>query len=137
MSACGTAAQAGSLLALSYGYSATNNNGNVQSQAITRAGQTWSQSYVYDQVNRLTSASETGPGTSWSESMGYDLGGNRWENSRSGLVAATSETPSGPGWFGSGTSSYSSNNQVTAGWQYDLAGNLTGIPGMSRSFTYL
>jgi len=113
-----------------------NNNGNVQSQAITRSGQTWNQSYLYDQVNRLTSASETGPGTSWSESMGYDLGGNRWENSRSGLVAATSETPSGPGWFGSGTSSYSSNNQVTAGWQYDLAGNLTGIPGMSRSFTY-
>jgi hypothetical protein len=47
------------LLNLVYGYGTTNNNGNVQSQATTRSGLAWSQTYTYtDGVNRLTSATE-------------------------------------------------------------------------------
>jgi len=41
-----------------YGYG-TPNNGNMQSQAIAAAGNTFSQSYTYDGLNRLKTARET------------------------------------------------------------------------------
>ena len=55
------------LLTVGYSYGTTGNNGNVQTQTITRlndAGgqQTWTQSYGYsDGVNRLTCANEVAP----------------------------------------------------------------------------
>ena len=126
-----TTIQAGGLLTLSYSYGTTNDNGNVQSQTITRPSGTWTQSYAYtDGVNRLTSASETGPGTAWTESYGYDSSGNRWVTGYPGLPAPTNETPQGPGWYGT------NNRIVTAGWTYDGAGNVTAVGGTSRSFAY-
>jgi len=118
-------------LTLSYSYGATNDNGNVQSQTITRPSGTWTQSYFYtDGVNRLTSASEAGPGTAWTESYGYDSSGNRWVTGYPGLPAPTNETPQSSAWYGT-------NNQIVAsGWTYDGSGNVTAVGGTSRSFAY-
>jgi len=54
-----TSISLGSVLTLSYSYGSTNNNGNVQSITITPgAGQTpFVQSFTYDELNRLKSAS--------------------------------------------------------------------------------
>ena len=76
---------ASSLLSLGYGYTKTSgcngglstcNNGNVMSQTITPPG-SWSasQTYGYDALNRLASASEAGD-YGWSENFGYDARGN-------------------------------------------------------------
>ena len=54
------------------------NNGNVQSQTITRGSQTFSQTYQYDAVNRLHSAAETMNGSqTWLLQYMYDNWGNR------------------------------------------------------------
>jgi YD repeat-containing protein len=47
-----------SKLRLEFGYGTTTNNGNVLSQTITAAGTTISQSYTYDQLSRLSTATE-------------------------------------------------------------------------------
>jgi len=56
----GSSSDDSSLLRLTYGYGGTSNNGNILSQEINAQGQIWSQSYGYDLVNRLQSASEPG-----------------------------------------------------------------------------
>jgi RHS repeat-associated protein len=126
-----TQIQAGSLLTLQYGYPSTANNGNLQSQTITRGSWTATQSYSgsYDGVNRLTAATETGPGTTWSENYGFDAQGNRWVSSRSAsLPSLTLETPIAQSW-------YPSANKINT-WTYDLAGNVQQVSSMARSFTY-
>jgi len=55
-------------------YRVTNNNGNVVTQTITIGATVMSQSYGYDAVNRLTSATETG---AWTQTYDYDRYGNR------------------------------------------------------------
>jgi hypothetical protein len=65
---------AGSLLNLSFSYGTGNNNGNVLSQTIAGLGVT--QTYTYDFVNRISSASETGAGTPWSQSYSYTTDGS-------------------------------------------------------------
>jgi hypothetical protein len=63
--------------ALSWG--ATNNNGNLQTATYanggtgTPASATFTQTFGYDNANRLTSALDTG---GWSRSFGYDAFGN-------------------------------------------------------------
>ena len=116
-----TSIAVGSLLTLTYTYSATQNNGNVASQTINRGSLgSWTDSYGYDGVNRLTSAAESGTGT-WSEGYSYSATGNRWLTSTpAGLPAPTAEVPQGSSW-------YQASNQIT-GWYYDCAGNITGIP---------
>ena len=66
----GTTPNPTSVLQLAYEYTATcqpNNNGNVLKQTITAPGLSLSQSYCYDALNRLSSASENS-GASWSQS---------------------------------------------------------------------
>ncbi|MEQ1949576.1 MAG: RHS repeat-associated core domain-containing protein [Bryobacteraceae bacterium] len=122
-------------LRLSFTYSATQNNGNVLTQTTSRylggSALSWTQSYGYDAVNRLTTASETGAG-SWSQTNGFDVRGNRWVAASTGLPGVTNETPQGSTWF------TSTDNRVTApsAWTYDGAGNVMAIGGMQRSFTY-
>lgn len=56
------------------------NNGKVLSQTITVPGVTYSfnQTYTYDTLNRLATASETYNGaTTWSQTYGFDRYGNR------------------------------------------------------------
>jgi RHS repeat-associated protein len=130
-----TSIQFGNLLTLGYGYSATQNNGNVTSQTIARnnnAGASignWTTNYGYDAVNRVTGASEVVTGTTtpltWSEAYNYTVTGNRSLTSDpSGLPTPSSEVPIGTG------SAYTASNQIS-GWYYDGAGNITGIPATS------
>ncbi|MFH4243178.1 hypothetical protein WAI99_23905, partial [Acinetobacter baumannii] len=49
-------------LKIEYGYGITNNNGNLMSQAITvqpNSAPLFNQTYTYDDLNRLASATET------------------------------------------------------------------------------
>jgi len=122
-----TQMQAGSLLTIGYGYSSSSNNGNPMSQTTTRSGGSWTDSYSYDNFNRLASISESGTG-GLSQTFGYDNAGNRWLASYPGLPAPTLEVPQTANW-------YLSNNTIN-GWSYDNAGNLLAIPNMPRSYTY-
>ena len=102
-------------------------NGNIQTQTITRASLgTWTQTYGYDGVSRLISASESGTG-SWSENYNYDYAGNRWV---SNPLISTLETPAAQSWYSAST------NQIPA-WSYDPSGNIIGMgSGLSRNFEY-
>ncbi|MBX3282428.1 MAG: RHS repeat-associated core domain-containing protein [Acidobacteria bacterium] len=78
--ALGVTPTATDLLKLDYSYGTTANNGNVQSQTITVPGMTYPlvQSYAYDELNRLSSATETSNGTqTWKQAFTFDRYGNR------------------------------------------------------------
>jgi len=87
--ALGTSANNTSLLKLNYTYGvrdgqgnldAKKNNGNVESQTITVSGMSHPlvQSYTYDSLNRITSATETSNGAqTWKQTFSYDRYGNR------------------------------------------------------------
>jgi hypothetical protein len=54
------------------------NNGNLQRQTITAPGMVLVQSYTYDELNRLLSATEkNGPTPTWAQVYSYDQFGNR------------------------------------------------------------
>jgi hypothetical protein len=57
-------------LALTYGYGTTTNNGNVLSQSINAGGTVFSQSYTYDDINRLKTFTES----STAQTYCYDRG---------------------------------------------------------------
>jgi RHS repeat-associated protein len=112
---------------LSYGYGSSN-NGNVQSQTIFPLGAT--QSYFYDNVNRLTQMQE-GANV---ESYGYDRWGNRWVSGRAGtLPAVPTGVPVGEG-------AYLTNNRIGPGSAcgptgvYDCAGNLRDLLGTTADY---
>ena len=126
----GTSASDSSVLKLDYTYNTTgqtNNNGNVLSQTITIGTTVMTQSYGYDALNRLSSASETGA-ASWSQNYGYDRFGNRWFSSGSYLPNPTL-TPQSVAAYGD-----QSNNRLSAS-QYDNAGNQT-TDAATGGFTY-
>lgn len=145
-----TAATSGgtALLSLAYNYNpggnVAQNNGNLATQTITRSAAagngSWTQTYGYSEpggqgVNRLTSASEVVTATSaanWTQNSGYDPAGNRWVTYVSGLPAPTAETPTSQSWYISGGAT---SNRINS-WGYDVAGNVTGVGGMGRSFTF-
>jgi RHS repeat-associated protein len=97
------------------------NNGNLPSQTVTHNGPnfsgnplTFSPSYGYDALNRLTSATE---GSNWSQSYGYDQYGNMWLTGSSGSQPAQNLMPNSQ-------SAYSTaNNNRLAAATYDAAGN--------------
>ena len=75
---------------------------------------TFSTNYSYDNVNRVSSASDTG---GWSRSFHYDQYGNLWTTGASGTpISGLMPT----------ANVYNGNNQIT-GNSYDGAGNLTGL----------
>lgn len=88
MSGLAAAKGGNTLLSLGYGYgAATANNGDVLSQTIGSGAATFSQTYLYDPLNRLKrideSASGTASGTWWNQ-YNYDRYGNLfWENGSS------------------------------------------------------
>ena len=120
--------QSGDLLALGFGYAATNNNGNLQSQSIAAPGGAGYQQFTYDGVNRLLVADERtnqsftpacpDSGNVWCQQYGYDGFGNRTITTHSMVLGA---------WNVSSISS-SNNRILNSGWAYDTAGNLTGDP---------
>ena len=134
--------RAGTLLTLDYTYGASgSNNGNVQTQTITRdstpALKPW---YQYDGVNRLKLATEKpantaqlvcpDAGAAWCQQYGYGDGfGNRYVSAHSGAPAEpTLETATGTSW-------YQWNNRLTS-WGYDPAGNVLQVAAMTRNFQY-
>jgi RHS repeat-associated protein len=121
----GTSATDSSKLQLDYTYGTTNNNGNVLSQTITLPGLTLTQSYTYDELNRLKSAQEQS-GSSWKQTYLYDRYGNRTFDAANSTYPAPLTNPS----------INQSNNRLSEGqgYAYDLAGNLTSVP--NQSFAY-
>jgi YD repeat-containing protein len=107
----GTSGAPTSVLNLTYDYGTTNNNGNVLGTVNTIGFLTLSQSYTYDSLNRIATATETSSstGSSWSQRNGYDRYGNRWIDLGGGVQSLSFNT---------------ANNRIT-GKTYDPAGNLT------------
>jgi len=104
------------------------------SQTITPPG-SWSasQTYSYDGVNRLASASEAGD-YGWSENFGYDSHGNQWVDTYSGFPSLSPLTPRSSSWFGT-------NNRVedpgdSNKFDYDSRGNQSVIGGTGISLNY-
>ncbi|HEY3103764.1 MAG TPA: BPSL0067 family protein, partial [Pyrinomonadaceae bacterium] len=103
----GTSGNPTSILSLAYNYGTTNNNGNVLSVTYNGGGLSYTQSFGYDTLNRLTTSSENG-GASWSQTNGYDQYGNRWIDLGGGNQSLYFNT---------------SNNRIS-GWSYDSSGDL-------------
>lgn len=129
----GTSSTDSSKLKLDYTYGVlannvldpTKNNGNVQSQTLTLPGLVLTQSYAYDELNRLKSAQEMNGATQvWKQTFSYDRFGNRRFDAANTLPQITlqNETSTNPAIS-------SANNRIsTAGYRYDLAGNLECDP---------
>jgi len=100
-------------------------NGTLTSQTVTRPSLSATQSYAYDGVNRLSTASESNSAAqSWSQTYVYDNVGNRGVM---GSVVNSSYTPAAA----SATSiPFNSSNQWTGvdnPASYDAAGNTTRV----------
>jgi RHS repeat-associated protein len=104
-----------------YGPSATN-NGNLRSQTITLPGLSLTQTYTYDDLNRLKTASEG----SWSQTYGYDRFGNRWVT---GYIPTPGLTPQSQAAYELTT------NRLWGSSHYNAAGNQTSDP-TGRMFGY-
>jgi YD repeat-containing protein len=128
----GTSATDSSVLKLDYGYGTTMNNGNVTSQTITAPKASGGnlvliQTYTYDSLNRLLSASENGS-PSWVQNYDYDRWGNRAVNPSSTLIPNPALTPQSLNDFGSAT------NRITlAEFVYDAAGNIKNDPATTSN----
>ena len=127
----GTSNGDSSKLKLEYAYNtlgAGDNNGNVLSQKITfdtLGTQTViQQGYLYDPLNRLLDANETG---GWHQTYTYDRYGNRTTvDNHGGIYLPT---------FSLAVSE--ANNRVTdPGFNYDAAGNLKQQPDTPGAATY-
>ncbi len=125
----GNTASSGEQWLLTYAYTGgcqSANNGNLLSQVITlqtpAPAQTMTQSYCYDPLNRLISASESSSagGNQWSHTYAYDRFGNR---------AAASNLPMSPLTPTQLTDYNANTNRLiqigTRVPEYDAAGNLT------------
>ena len=93
------------MLDLQYNYGGTNNNVNLQSVSYSGGGLSYTQTFGYDSLNRLTTSVESG--SSWSETNGYDQYGNRWIDYGGGNHNLSFST--------------STNRITTSGYSYDLA----------------
>jgi hypothetical protein len=105
-----------SVVSLGYTYGTTNNNGNVLTHTYSGGGLSYTQTFGYDSLNRLTTSSESG--SSWSQTNGYDRYGNRWIDLGGGNQSLYFNT---------------ANNRIT-GSSYDSAGNL--LNDGSHVYTY-
>jgi RHS repeat-associated protein len=106
-------------------HTCSDNNGNMRIQTLGIPGQSWTQSFGYDGVNRLSSVSETG-GAGWSQSFGYDTWGNRWVSAYTNLVPQP-QTPATSSWYNT-----ANNRLKSAG--YDLAGNQTTLGALTMMY---
>ena len=123
------AANNGNLIGATYqNGGATNvNGGNAYPQFLT-----FSQSYTYDGVNRLTSVTDTGASCPavgsvnlcYSRNFGYDAVGNMFL-----MGTATISEPTAP----TSASQYSANNQLITG-TYDEVGNQTLVNANTLSY---
>jgi RHS repeat-associated protein len=104
------------LLNAALNWGGSNNNGNLRSAAFVGGGLTFNQTFAYDGVNRLLTASDSG---GWSRSFGYDAYGNM----------TPSGNPAPP------TVSFNGNNQIV-GQTYDQKGNQLTVNGNTLFYDY-
>lgn len=116
--------------------SGTTDNGNVMG-IINNVDNTRSQTFVYDALNRISTAGtvNTSGTNCWGEQYGYDtLGlGNLLKIT---LPSAYNSSCNQPDSLNIGVNT--STNQINnpSGYVYDLSGNLTTIPNGGGSYTY-
>jgi RHS repeat-associated protein len=121
---CTGAAPSGNVLDFTYGFnSGVSDNGNVANWSAV-GNQTFTRSYVYDSVNRISTLSDTATaqtckGLSWT----IDPWGNRTDQT---VTAGTCNT------FHQATDA--NNRLLGSPYQYDAAGNMTH--DASHSYTY-
>jgi RHS repeat-associated protein len=120
----GTSATNSSILKLDYGYGTTTNNGNVLTQTITIGATVMSQSYGYDTLNRLQTASE---GSAWQQTYDCDRYSNRAVRTGS-FIPQPQLTPQSSSPIDFSAFTQGSNRIALAGFGYDTAGNLTADP---------
>ena len=113
-------------LDLGYGFGSNTNNGNLMGLTenvypLGASGGTPANSfpatYTYDNVNRLSTATESGSG-GWYEDFNYDQFGNMWVSSSSSNLSISGSTPTTSSFYNT------ANNHFTA-VNYDNAGNQT------------
>src|SRR5690606_18434787 len=124
------------LLKLELGYGGhTQNNGSLREQTISFDGlaDPFEQTYAYDDLNRIQSATESAGSTeTWKQTFTIDRYGNRRFNTGSGLtttLGSCSEAVCNP------TISTANNRFISAGYDYDANGNLIE-DAEERSFVY-
>lgn len=129
----GTSSADSSLLRLDYGYGGSSNNGNVLTQDIAIGGTTISQSYVYDSLNRLSSATETG---AWTQTYDIDRYSNRAVRAGSYIPnpALTPQSANSTDFSAFDQGSNRLNPAIMSGVAYDNSGNQTSEP--NQTFTY-
>ena len=114
------------LYALCPATSAINDNGTLQSATFKAGGPGYpqflvmSQSFNYDALNRLTSASDSG---GWSRTFNYDQAGNMWVTN-----------PVGGPWSGSTPTTNAFTNNRINGASYDLSGNQLVVNGDTLAY---
>lgn len=131
------------LLKLEYKYDTTttsyDNNGSMREQKITvptvggTSGFTATQTYTYDDLNRIQSATESISSTqTWKQTFEYDRYGNRRFNttgSNTTTLGSCSAAVCNP------TISASTNRISQSGYTFDANGNLT-VDGSGNQFFY-
>jgi RHS repeat-associated protein len=134
-----------SLLKIDYDYGTTaQNNGSLKGQTITYAGQSSQivQSYAYDSLNRLQSATETFNTSqqAWKQTFDYDRFGNRTFNTANG--GTTTLDPSKATKVTNPQINTSDNrlkkdqdNDTVTDYDYDKAGNMT-LDAENKRFVY-
>src|SRR6266446_6830614 len=115
----GTSSNSTSVIDLTYSYGTTSNNGNIQSISYSGGGLSYTQSFTYDSLNRLSTAQENS-GSNWSQTNAYDRYGNR-------------QIDYGGGSYNLSFSS-TTNRITTSGFSYDSSGNLTNDGSHSYGF---
>jgi len=119
--ACTATATTGSALDLKYNFSlGAGDNGNVMGITNNR-DTTRSQSFTYDQLNRIATAKTTSTtgSTCWDEAFGYDAWGNLLSIGRVGGYSCSNEELL--------NLTVNTSNRITnSGYSYDTAGNEMG-----------
>ena len=133
----GTSATDQSLWKVNYDYTTngngTDNNGNVRKQTITATSiNPLVQTYDYDSLNRLKSATETSNSSqTWKQTFQYDRYGNRnFDTNNTTTLGSCPPAQCNP-------TIDAANNRFTTGqgYTYDLSGNVTA-DAQGRTFVY-
>lgn len=138
----GNSAADTSLLKLSYDYgNPTQNNGSLREQKINYTGLSSEikQSYIYDDLNRLKSSTETHSGgtQSWKETFNYDRFGNRtFDAGNTTTLGSCSEKQCNPLINTSDNRiKRDQDNDNINEYDFDPAGNLT-LDAENKRFVY-
>jgi RHS repeat-associated protein len=138
----GNSATDTSLLKLEFGYgNNTQNDGSMRSQKISFNGlaQPFEQTYAYDDLNRLQSATETinnGATTTWKQTFQYDRFGNRRIDAANTTTIGTSNKVTNPQINTSDNRlKKDQDNDTITDYDYDKTGNMT-LDAENKRFIY-